>query len=149
MLESERSGCALVISSALGAREVPGAAHSSAAKAGLEALVRSLAVEWAPRGLRINALAPGAFETEGASQGMWSHDLVRAATLASIPMGRFGRLDELIGPAAFLLSRACSYMTGAVVTVDGAWHLSGFPFGSDYPERLATVADGSAHDRRR
>lgn len=133
LLESEHNGTALVISSALAAREVPGAAHSSAAKAGLEALVRSLAVEWAPQGLRVNALAPGAFETAGATHGMWSDDRVRVATLKAIPMGRFGRPAELLGAAKFLLSEEASYITGATLVVDGGWSLSRHPFGSIYP----------------
>jgi len=139
LLAEATPGCALVISSALAAREVPGAAHSSAAKSGLEALVRSLAVEWGPRGLRINALAPGAFETEGAAEGMWSDDRVESATLSAIPMGRFGRMEELIGAAAFLLSESSTYTTGAVLTIDGGWHLSSYPFGRDFPSRTETT----------
>ena len=135
LLESGVAGCATMVSSALAEREVPGAAHSSAAKAGLEALIRSLAVEWGSRGLRINSLAPGAFSTEGADAGMWSHGPVRDATLANIPLGRFGTAEELLGPAAFLMSRAAAYVTGATVVVDGGWHLSPHPFGSDFPAR--------------
>lgn len=135
LLERGTPGTALLISSALAAREVPGAAHSSAAKAGLEALVRSLAVEWGPRGLRVNALAPGAFLTEGATEGMWRDPKVSAAALSNIPLGRFGRPEELAGAAAFLVSRAASYMTGATVVVDGGWRLSAHPFGSVYPGR--------------
>lgn len=135
LLEAGTPGAAMMVSSALAEREVPGAAHSSAAKAGLEALIRSLAVEWGPRGLRINSLAPGAFSTEGADAGMWSHRPVHDTTLANIPLGRFGVAEELLGPAAFLLSRAASYVTGATVVVDGGWHLSPHPFGSDFPPR--------------
>lgn len=135
LLKAGIPGTALLISSALAAREVPGAAHSSAAKAGLEALIRSLAVEWGPRGLRINALAPGAFETEGATEGMWRDDNVRTSTLANIPMGRFGAPEELLGAAAFLLSRAASYVTGTTLVVDGGWRLSTHPFGDRYPAR--------------
>lgn len=135
LLTDGQPGTALLVSSALAAREVPGAAHSSAAKAGLEALVRSLAVEWGPRGLRINALAPGAFSTEGATKGMWSHPEVAAATRAAIPLGRFGEPDELRWAAAFLLSRAASYITGATLVVDGGWRLSALPFGMVFPER--------------
>jgi len=135
LLAAGTPGAALMVSSALAAREVPGAAHSSAAKAGLEALIRSLAVEWGPRGLRINALAPGAFETEGATEGMWSDDRVRTATLANIPMGRFGTPEELMGAAAFLVSKAASYVTGATLVVDGGWRLSPHPFGDQYPAR--------------
>jgi gluconate 5-dehydrogenase len=134
-LEAGEPGAALLVSSALAAREVPGAAHSSAAKAGLEALVRSLAVEWGPRGLRINSVAPGAFETEGATEGMWSEPNVRGSALANIPMGRFGRPEELIGAAAFLVSQAASYVTGATLVVDGGWRLSNHPFGDVYPAR--------------
>lgn len=135
LLDAGTPGTAMLVSSALAAREVPGAAHSSAAKAGLEALVRSLAVEWGPRGLRVNALAPGAFETEGATEGMWSDPNVRGSALANIPLGRFGRPEELIGAAAFLISEAASYVTGATVVVDGGWHLSNHPFGDVYPKR--------------
>ena len=129
------AGSALLVTSALAAREVPGAAHSSAAKAGLEALIRSLAVEWGPRGLRVNALAPGAFETEGSNAGMWSDPHVRAAALANIPMARFGRPEELWGAAAFLVSQASSYLNGATLVVDGGWRLSPHPFGDRYPTR--------------
>ena len=135
LLEAGTPGSALMVSSALAAREVPGAAHSSAAKAGLEALVRSLAVEWGPRGLRVNALAPGAFETEGATDGMWSDPNVRGSALGNIPLGRFGRPEELLGAAAFLVSRAASYVTGATLVVDGGWRLSTHPFGDIYPTR--------------
>lgn len=135
LLDSDTPGAALMISSALAEREVPGAAHSSAAKAGLEALIRSLSVEWGPRGLRINSLAPGAFSTEGADAGMWSDDAVRTTTLSNIPLGRFGTAEELHGAAAFLMSRAASYVTGATLVVDGGWHLSTHPFGDTFPSR--------------
>lgn len=135
LLDAGTPGAALMVSSALAAREVPGAAHSSAAKAGLEALVRSLAVEWGPRGLRVNALSPGAFSTEGADAGMWSDDNVRTAALASIPLGRFGTADELRGAVAFLVSRAATYVTGTTLVVDGGWRLSNHPFGDVFPDR--------------
>lgn len=135
LLAAAEPGTALMVSSALAAREVPGAAHSSAGKAGLEALVRSLAVEWGPRGIRVNALSPGAFSTEGADAGMWSDDHVRTAALDAIPLGRFGTTDELRGAAAFLVSRAGSYVTGESIVVDGGWHLSGHPFGTVFPTR--------------
>jgi len=135
LLTAGTPGCAMLVSSALASREVPGAAHSSAAKAGLEALVRSLAVEWGPRGLRVNALSPGAFETEGATEGMWSDQHVRGAALANIPLGRFGRPEELFGAASFLVSGAAAYVTGATLVVDGGWHLSNHPFGDVYPTR--------------
>ncbi len=135
LIDAGHPGTAMLVSSALAAREVPGAAHSSAAKAGLEALVRSLAVEWGPKGLRVNALSPGAFSTEGADAGMWSDDHVRTAALANIPLGRFGTSDELIGAAAFLISRAATYVTGTTLVVDGGWRLSGWPFGDVFPAR--------------
>lgn len=135
LLEAGVEGAAVLVSSALASREVPGAAHSSAAKAGLEAMVRSTAVEWGPRGVRVNAIAPGAFHTEGADDGMWADERVAESALAHIPLGRFGTPCELRGPVALLLSRAGSYLTGTSIIVDGGWHLSSPQFGMAFPVR--------------
>jgi NAD(P)-dependent dehydrogenase (short-subunit alcohol dehydrogenase family) len=107
---------------------VPGAAHSSAAKAGLEALTRSLAVEWGRYGLRINIVAPGAVSTEGADEGMWSDEVVRERAQGGIPLGRFGTIDEIVAAALFLVSRQGAYITGSSIVVDGGWHLGDWPF---------------------
>jgi citronellol/citronellal dehydrogenase len=128
LIEAGLPGVAVSVGSALGSREVPGAAHSSAAKAGLEALTRSLAVEWGRYGLRINVLAPGAVSTEGAEEGMWSDPVVRGRAQAGIPMERFGTIDEVIACTAFLVSRQASYITGSTLVVDGGWGLRDWPF---------------------
>ena len=128
LIDSGSPGVATCVSSALGAREVPGAAHSSAAKAGLEALTRSLAVEWGRYGLRINIVAPGAVSTEGADAGMWSDDVVRERAQSAIPLGRFGTIDEVVAATLFLVSRQAAYITGSSIVVDGGWHLGDWPF---------------------
>jgi NAD(P)-dependent dehydrogenase (short-subunit alcohol dehydrogenase family) len=93
---------------------------SAAAKAGVLAMMRSLAVEWAHYGIRVNAVAPGPFPTEGAfSRLMPGSDLERQA-LQRIPMRRFGEHDELTNLLAYLLSDASPYQTGDLVTIDGA-----------------------------
>lgn len=97
----------------------PGTAHSAAAKAGILAMTRTLAVEWARHGIRVNCLAPGPTETQGASAALWSHESQRAAVLSSVPAGRFARPDEIADVAAFLLSDRADYITGEVITVDG------------------------------
>lgn len=129
LIESGQDGVATAVSSALGAREVPGAAHSSAAKAGLEALIRSLAVEWGRFGLRINVLAPGAVSTEGADEGMWSDPVIHDTALGAIPLGRFGSMEEVVAAAMLLLSRQGAYITGSAIYVDGGWRLGQWPFG--------------------
>lgn len=128
LIEAGEPGVATVVSSALGAREVPGAAHSSAAKAGLEALIRSLAVEWGRYRLRVNVLAPGAVSTEGADEGMWSDPRVRDRALHAIPLGRFGTMDEVVAAAMLLVSRQGAYITGSAIYVDGGWRLGDWPF---------------------
>ena len=128
LIDGGSPGVATCVSSALGAREVPGAAHSSAAKAGLEALTRSLAVEWGRYGLRINIVAPGAVSTEGADEGMWSDDVVRERALGGIPLGRFGTVEEIVAAALFLVSRQGAYITGSSIVVDGGWRLGDWPF---------------------
>ena len=97
----------------------PGTAHSAAAKAGVLALTRTLAVEWARYGLRVNAIAPGPTETEGAGAALWPTEQDRERLLESVPARRFTTPEEVAGCAAFLLSDAADYITGEVLTVDG------------------------------
>lgn len=102
---------------------------SAAAKAGVLALTRSLAVEWAARGVRVNAIAPGPFPTEGAWSRLMPTPELQQAALDRIPAGRFGRHDELSNLAVFLVSDAAPYITGEVVTIDGGeWMAAGGQF---------------------
>ncbi|MEV8434718.1 SDR family oxidoreductase (plasmid) [Streptomyces sp. HUAS 31] len=97
----------------------PGTVHSAAAKAGVLAMTRTLAVEWAARGVRLNCLAPGPTETEGASAALWPTREARARVLASVPAARFTTPEEVAETAAFLLGERAAYITGEVLTVDG------------------------------
>jgi NAD(P)-dependent dehydrogenase (short-subunit alcohol dehydrogenase family) len=93
---------------------------SAAAKAGVRALVKSLAVEWAAYGIRLNAIAPGPFPTEGAFSRLMAGTEYEKQALLRVPSRRFGEHWELANLAAFLMSDACPYQTGDEVTIDGA-----------------------------
>ncbi len=92
---------------------------SASAKAGVLAMMRSLAVEWATYGIRLNAVAPGPFPTEGAFSRLMAGDLEKKA-LDRVPSRRFGDHDELSNLIAYMLSDASPYQTGDFVTIDGA-----------------------------
>ena len=96
----------------------------AASKAGITSLTRSLGVEWAKQGVTVNAIAPGIFRTELNAQLLDSTPR-GAELLMRTPMGRFGRTEELIGAAIYLVSDAASFVTGQTLIVDGGFLASG------------------------
>jgi NAD(P)-dependent dehydrogenase (short-subunit alcohol dehydrogenase family) len=92
----------------------------AASKGGVVSLTRELGVQWARKGVRVNALAPAYFETELTAE-MFAAESGREWIVRNTPLGRAGRLEELDGALLFLASDASSYVTGATLAVDGGW----------------------------
>jgi NAD(P)-dependent dehydrogenase (short-subunit alcohol dehydrogenase family) len=128
MIRSGRGGCILNIVAGYAWTGSAFVVPSAVAKAGVLAMTRSLAVEWATYGIRVNAIAPGPFPTEGAWQRLMPAE-VEADSLERVPAGRFGEPTELANLAAFLCGDAAPYITGECVTIDGGrWLTSGGEF---------------------
>jgi len=100
---------------------------SAMAKTALHAMTMSLAVEWGRYGIRLNATAPGPFPTEGAWEKLNPLPDVSSSATGSetIPLGRYGRMEELQNLIVFLLSDACEFLTGQTIAIDGGQHLAG------------------------
>jgi NAD(P)-dependent dehydrogenase (short-subunit alcohol dehydrogenase family) len=98
---------------------------SAISKAGVEALTRSLAVEWGNRGIRMNAIAPGPIPTQGAFSRVVPLPQLETAALDRNPLHRFGTVDELANLAAFLISDGSGYINGEVIRMDGGEFLQG------------------------
>ncbi|MFI6031743.1 SDR family NAD(P)-dependent oxidoreductase [Amycolatopsis magusensis] len=108
------SGAVLAISSVTAERVLPGSVPHGATKAAVSQLVRGLAVELGPSGVRVNGLAPGPLADEHA----------RRRVAGRVPLGRLADPEDLVGPALFLLSAAARYVTGQVLVVDGGYALA-------------------------
>ena len=113
-------GCVVAISSIVGVQGNAGQANYAASKAGILGLVRALAREAGPSGVRVNAVAPGFVRTRLTDV---LDEERRARLLAATPLGRLGEPEDVAGPVAFLCSPAAAYITGAVLAVDGGLRL--------------------------
>ncbi len=118
------------ITSSLG---LPGRNAYCASKAGVAMLTRSMACEWAPHGIRVNAVAPGYILTPAIEALIASGERDMAAITARIPMARLGQPAEIAEAAAFLASDAASYITGTTLQADGGYLASGHPPGAPLP----------------
>ena len=131
IMRRQGGGRIVNVSMTLHYRGWPLMAHATAAKAGVDALTRTLAVEWAPHGVRVNAVAPGPVPTEGVRKafappaGSDAVDLfavdrhLEEHARRSIPLGRMGRPGDVANVVAFLAGPGGDWMTGAIVVVDG------------------------------
>lgn len=99
----------------------PALAHYCASKGGINSMIRSMALELAPKKININAIAPGSIDTPGASEV--SNEEVKKQTLAAIPWGRMGSPEDIANIVVFLASDKADYITGQTIIVDGGWTL--------------------------
>lgn len=111
----------------------PGTIHSACAKAGVLAMTRTLAVEWARHRIRCVAIAPGPFESEGAADRLWPSEDLEERVRRSVPLGRFASRDEVAEAAAWLVGDAAAYVTGECLTLDGGGWLGRGILGADEP----------------
>jgi len=115
-LKLSKNSSVVFVSSQAGIDGLPGQVSYAASKAGLIGLTTALATEWVSDGIRVNAIAPGLFETP---KVLSMSNSTRQRMLSTVPMNRAGSLAEIVGPILFLLSSAAGYITGRTIRIDG------------------------------
>jgi NAD(P)-dependent dehydrogenase (short-subunit alcohol dehydrogenase family) len=118
IMMGQGSGVIINVSSVAGQKAAPLLGAYSVSKAGVDMLTKVLAKELAGVGVRVNAISPGMVETKF-SEAIWSSPEMHAEVVRDIPLGRLATTDEIVGLAIFLASDAASYVTGAIVNIDG------------------------------
>jgi NAD(P)-dependent dehydrogenase (short-subunit alcohol dehydrogenase family) len=119
MLE-QKKGKIINMSSVLGQAAWAKASIYCVSKAAINHLTKAWAIEWASKNVTVNALAPTFIETD-MNRHLFTQEEYKARVLSHLPMGRIGLLEDLIGPAIFLASNASDFISGHILTVDGAW----------------------------
>ena len=114
----------------------PGVVHSASAKAGVLAMTRTLAVEWARHKIRVNAMAPGPVDTPGAAARLFPDPAIVEGIRRTIPLRRWATLEEVANAAVYLLSDYASYITGEALVIDGGQWLGG----ADYWGRIREMS---------
>ncbi len=118
LIEAKRPGAVISLASTHGMVGFPGASAYGIAKAGVVHMSRMLAIEWAPHGIRVNAVAPGTTPTESRAPGL-ADPKRRAVMIERVPLKRLAEVDEVAGAIRYLASPQAAYITGHTLMVDG------------------------------
>lgn len=119
MIDTGRGGAVLNIVATYAMTGNPLTVHSAAAKAGVLALTKSLAIEWGKHGIRLNAIAPGPINGTGAAEKLWTDPMIERRMADNIAVGRFGEPEEVADLASYLVSDYAGFVTGACFVQDG------------------------------
>ncbi|MGI2261460.1 SDR family oxidoreductase [Shewanella sp. GXUN23E] len=133
------------ISAPQAAIAMPGQVHVCAAKAGVDMLTRTLAMEWGNEGIRINSLVPGPIAGTEGFERLAPGEALQRRVAASVPMQRNGSVTDIASAALFLASEAADYITGAVLPVDGGWSLGGASMAMAELGQMAARQDSGEH----